>query len=124
MSGRRVPTVGRWDGHADELLDVAEKRRLIGVAEGDGHAIRAGARGAPDPMHIGFRHIGQIEVHDVADAVDIDAARRDIGRNQGSHAAIAEPGKRPLALVLRFVGVDCRMGSREAFARLASFRGK
>ncbi len=57
-------------------------------------------------MHIGFRHVRQIEIHDVADAVDVDAARSNVGGDQDEHLALAKCGKYPFALVLRLVAVD------------------
>src|SRR5579871_1406103 len=91
---------------ANELLDVAQQRRLIVIAERDRDARGAGARRAADAMHIGLRHVRQIVVEDVADTVDIDAARRNIGRDQRADLAFAEGGKRPFALTLALVAVD------------------
>ena len=52
------------------------------VAERDRDALRAGARGAADAVHVALRDVRQVVVDDVADAVDVDAARRDVGRDQ------------------------------------------
>src|SRR5262245_13080640 len=76
---RKSPVVRCRDGHADQLLDVAKIGRLFGVAERDRDTCRAGPRGAADAMHIGFRHVWQIEIHDVADAVDVDTACGNVG---------------------------------------------
>ena len=70
------------DRHPDKLLDIAQERDFLPVAQRDGDAVGAGARGAADAVHIGFRHVRQVEVHDMADAVDVDAAGRDVGRDQ------------------------------------------
>ena len=112
-SGRRRPTlsrkrsvVRRRNGHADQLLDVAQVRRLFAVAERDRDACSPGSRGAADAVHIGFRHVRQIEIHDVADAVDIDTARRNVGGDKRQHVPPAKCGEHALALVLRFVAVD------------------
>ncbi len=45
----------------------------------------------------------------MADAVDVDAAGRDVGRDQGADLAGAELGEHALALALRLVAVD-RLG--------------
>ena len=43
---------------------------------------RAGARGAADAVHVALGDVGQVEVDDVADAVDVDAAGGDVGGDQ------------------------------------------
>ena len=84
------------------------KRTLLGIAEGNRRAGGAGARGAADAVDIGFRHMRQIVVDHMRHAVDVDAARRDVGRNQHVDLAGLEFGKRALALALRLVAVDGR----------------
>src|SRR5688500_3532406 len=91
---------------ADQLLDVAQKRPLLDIAERDRHAVGASARGAADAVDIALRHVRQLEVDDVADAVDIDAAGGDVGGDQDPDLALAEAQQRPLALALRLVAVD------------------
>src|SRR6266511_5358296 len=103
---RKPAVVRRRNGHADQLLDIAKVGRLFGVAERDRDTCRPGPRGAADAMHIGFRHVRQIEIHDVADAVDIDTARGNVGGDQREHLALAKCGKHSFALVLRLVAVD------------------
>ena len=85
---------------ADELLDVAQESFLLTIAERDGNAIGSRACGAADAMHIGFRDVRHIEIHDMADAVDIDAARSNIRRDERAHAAFAKCSKHAVALVL------------------------
>ena len=102
---RRPKTFG-WDRLPDQLLDRPQIGHLIGADQRDRGAGRAGARGAADAVHIGLGLVGQIEVDDVADAVDVDAARRDVGRHQGADLAGAELAEHALALVLRLVTVD------------------
>ena len=93
----------------DQLLDVAQERHFLVVAERDRDALRAGARGAADAVHVALRNVRQVVVDDVADAVDVDAARRDVGRDQRLELAGAERAEHALALVLRLVAVD-RLG--------------
>ena len=102
----RGSPVGGRDHQPDKLFDITKKRRLLGVAEGNGYPVRAGARGAANPVHIGLWHVGQIEVHHMADAIYIDPARGDVGRDQCADAALAERGECALALVLRSIAVD------------------
>src|SRR5690242_21277246 len=48
---------------------------------------RSGARGAADAMDIGLGHVRQIEIHDMADAVDVDAAGSDVGGDERADLA-------------------------------------
>ena len=98
--------VGRRQRHANQPLDVTQIGAFLVIAERDREALGAGARGAADAVDVAFRHIGQVVIDDMRDAVDIDAARGDIGGDQGLDLAVAEGGKRPLALALRLVAVD------------------
>jgi len=75
----RTP-VGHRNGHANEFLDIAHESHLFAVTQRNGNPFRTGARGAPDPMHIGFGHVRNIEIHHVADAVDINAASGNVRR--------------------------------------------
>jgi hypothetical protein len=50
----------------------------------------AGPRGAADPVNIGFRHFGKLEIDDMRDAVDVETARRDVGCDEGADAAAAK----------------------------------
>jgi len=75
------------DGAADEPFDSAEKIALRAVAESDRDAVETGARGASDAMDVGLGFLGQVEVHDERDALHVDAARGDVGRDE--NAAVA-----------------------------------
>src|SRR4051812_1098277 len=93
--------------HFDQPLDVAEIAELLAACDQrDRGALGTRARGAADAMHIGLRHVGQVEIDDVGDAVDIDAAGGDIGGDQRADFAGAEQSERPFAMVLRLVTVD------------------
>ena len=81
-----------------QALDVAEQVALFRVAERYGDARGASACRAPDAVNIALRHIRQLEVHDVRDLVDIDAARGDIGCDQ--HAYLRCPKGRQGSLAL------------------------
>ena len=103
----------RRDLQPDRPLDRPEERNLVGRAEGDGDTRRPGARGAADAVDVALRDVGQVVVDDVADAVDVDAAGRDVGRDQSADPAALEAGERPLALALALVAVD-RVGAMPA----------
>src|SRR6202166_3589976 len=108
-----VPRIGtavaQRDRHADEFFDVAQEGHLLAVAQRDRDACGAGARGTADAVHIGLRYVRQVVVYHMTDAVDVDAARGDIGGDQRPHLALAKRRQHALALALRFVAVD-RLG--------------
>src|ERR1700722_2883724 len=60
-------------------------------------------------MHIGLRYVRQVVVYHMTDAIDIDAARGDVGGDQRPHLALAKRRQHAFALALRFVAVD-RLG--------------
>ena len=92
-----------------QLLDRGKEGALGRIAQRDRHARCAGARRPSDAVHIALRLVRNIEIDDVGDAVDIDAARRDVGRDQDRHMALPECGERALPRGLRLVAVD-RLG--------------
>ncbi len=92
--------------HPGQPLDVAQIGLLIGRAEAQRDAIGPGPRGAADPVDVLFGHVGQLEVEHVADALDVDPARGDVGRDQHRHVALAERAERGGALGLALVAVD------------------
>ena len=55
-----IATVLGGDRLARQLLDRAEERPLLAVAEGDRATLRPGARGAADTMDVGFRDVRQV----------------------------------------------------------------
>ena len=69
-------------------------------------AVLARAGRTADAVDIGFRHIGQLEVHHVGDLVHVDAARGDVGGDQDAQLAVLEGFQRALALGLALVAVD------------------
>ena len=103
---------------ADELLDIAQERDLFAVTQRDCDPACSGARGTADAVDVGFGHVRQVEIDHVADAIDIDAARRDIGGDENSGRAFAKCGKHALALVLGFIAVD-RVGGHAGLDQAA-----
>ena len=91
---------------------------LVVGAEGHGRAVGAGAGRAADPVDVGFRHVGQLVLDDVADRVDVDAARGDVGGDQGADLAGLE--RRPAPV--RAGPGSCRRGSRRRRRRPAPGR--
>ena len=52
------------------------------VAKRDRLPCFACSRGAADAMNIGLGDLRQFKIDDMADAIDVNAARRDVGRNE------------------------------------------
>ena len=73
--------------------------------ERDGMARLVRAAGAADAVHVGFGRIRQFVVDDRVDAVDVEAARGDVGRDEHLVASAAESLDGNASLVLRAVGV-------------------
>jgi hypothetical protein len=57
-------------------------------------------------MDVILRHSRHVEIDHVSERGDVDAARRDIGRNQHAVFPALEPGQRVSALRLRAVAMD------------------
>ncbi len=94
----------------DLLLDVRlDRRQVLRVklaSEGDGIALGAKARGAADAVHVVLGLEGQVEVVDVADAVDVQAARGHVGGDEDLELAALELRQQALALLLRHVAAE------------------
>src|SRR5262245_44353761 len=84
----------------DELLDRLQEERARLVGQADGFAGGAGARGAPDPVHVVLDVLGQVPVDHVAHALDVETARGDVGRHQYGQRAVLEIGEDLEALLL------------------------
>ena len=72
------PTVGRRNHHANKFFDVAQERSLFCVTERYRDTSRARSRRAANSVYVGLRNIWQIEIYDMADAVNIDATSGNI----------------------------------------------
>src|SRR5215468_1701767 len=99
--------VGRSHQHGDALvgqpLDALQLAAFAAVAERDGNARGAGARGAADAVDVALGVDRQLVVDDVGHALHVDAARGKVGGDQHAGAAAAEGIERALAGVLRLV---------------------
>ena len=79
---------------------------LVGGAEGDRRTVEPRAARSADAVHIRLRHLGDVEVDDVRQLLDVNAARGDIGGHQHAAAALLEGRKRGLPGPLRLVPMD------------------
>ena len=100
------PQVGAGDALIGQLLDGAQIASFAIVAQRNGDAFEAGARGAADAMDVALRHFRQFEIDHMADRIDVDTARRDIGGDQHRHLSGFKTFQRALALVLALVAVN------------------
>src|SRR3974390_678382 len=62
-----------------KLFDRPQRVTLGGIAKRDGYAFRAGARGAPNAMDIGFSLVWQLVVDNVRNLVHVDTTSGKIG---------------------------------------------
>ncbi len=88
------------DLHPDQLLDRGEGLDVVLAGEGDRPAGLAGARRPADPVDVVLRVHRQVDVDDVRDAVDVEAARRHVGRDEDRELSRLEVGEdlQPLRL--------------------------
>src|SRR5205807_3046165 len=117
---RRLPGRGAWrfvsyasrDRHAapDQAFDGAEVGALLVVAERDREPARAGATRAADPVDVGLGLVRQVEVEDVRDLGDVEAARSYVRRHEDARLAVLEVPERASARALGLVAVD-RLGA-------------
>ena len=91
---------------AGDALDGAQLVALAGGDERDGVAAASRTAGAPDAVHIAFGVGGDVEVHHMADAVDVEAAGGHIGRDEDVELAALELPDGALASGLGQVAVD------------------
>ena len=106
------------DPAAEESLELPQAVRVFVRHEADGVADRLRTPRPADPMHVVFGLRREVEVDDVRDAVHIDAARGDVGRDQHADVAGAEALERQQALALRAVRMQ-RRGRDAGGAQLA-----
>ena len=64
------------------------------------------ASGSSNAMHAGFADVGDLEVDDVAHALDVDASGSDVGGHKDLDFAAAKRVHRAVALQLALVSMD------------------
>ena len=105
-SGSKPSMTSGRDRVAEEALDVAEHLVLVDADERDGLAVDAGAAGPADAVDVVLGDHRQLEVDDVRERVDVEAARGDLGRDEDRVPVGLEVGERADALRLALVAVD------------------
>src|SRR5688500_13249980 len=110
MVGRRGRLEARDYAHREvafeEPVDVAEVALFIWRGEGDGEACGAGAARASDAVDVVLRRVGQLEIHDHRQVLDVEPACRDVGCHEHPYFATLELVERSFPLELRPVAVD------------------
>ena len=91
---------------AGVAFDLLHEAFFIQAHQTHSRAAVAGPAGAADAVHVVFRHIGNLVIHDVRQFVDVDAAGRDVGRDQRPDVAALEAGQRLGARALALVAVQ------------------
>jgi len=105
-------TIGLEQSEPRQALDRPQEIALFMVAERNRLSCFARSRGAADAMNIGLGDLRQFKINNMADAVDVNAARRDVGRNERARLSASEGGQRALALPLALIAMD--RGSTDA----------
>ena len=82
--------IGPGDALADQLLDLGDRLAVAGADDGVGGAGLAGAAGAADAMHVVVGVMRDVEIEDVADVGNVEAAGGDVGGDQQLGFAVAE----------------------------------
>ncbi len=106
LERRRRAVVDRLDLVAGQFLDRGDLVALGGGGEGDRGAGGAGAAGAADAVDVIVRLPRHVIVEHVADALDVQPARGDVGGDQDVDVAGLEPLQLLQALGLLHVAVD------------------
>src|SRR6266550_1584525 len=91
---------------ADRALDGVPIALLLRRDERECLAGHLRAAGPADTMDVAVGLRGHVEVDDMTERFDIDAARGDVGRHEHRIPAVLEPRERLRPLVLRPVAVD------------------
>ncbi len=93
-------------GAPEDVLDLPQELHLVDADQRDGLAGDAGATGPADPVDVVLGDHRQLVVDDVRQRIDVEAARRDLGRDEDGRATRLEVGERAHPLRLALVAVD------------------
>ena len=80
-AGVRFKTVEHnfGDFTLDEAFDIAQEVAFVDTHQRDGLAFVTGTSGATNAVHVVFCDVGQVEVDDVWQLVDVQSARSNVG---------------------------------------------
>ena len=112
-----------WQLVTDEPLNRVERVDIVLAGERDSRALRPDAGGATDSVDVVLSVLRKIVVDDVGHTVDVEAAARDIGRNQNRQLSVAEIIEHPKSLGLDYVACETTGGVAVAATLLSPERG-
>src|SRR5205823_14297747 len=75
---RKVFQFQSWNFLADEMFDCLQSGQFLAIQESESVADILRPASAPDTVHVIFGMLRHVVIDDVAYAVDVDAAGRDI----------------------------------------------
>ena len=75
----------------EQLFDRAPLKMIFGSDETGRLTGRIHTGRTADPMDVVLGTVGQIEIHHMSDVGDVDAARRNIGRDENAKRPSLEP---------------------------------
>ena len=101
-----------FEAVAGITLDRTNEAGFTRAGERDRDAVTTGTACAADAVHVVFGLTRRIEVDDVADAGNVNAAGGDVGRDQHTNTALTQAIKR--AVTLRLVHVAMQSSSGDA----------
>ena len=104
-----------------QAFDATQQQSLRRITKSDGNSTITCAGRAPDPVHITFGLMRQLEIDDMGNLIDVDSARCNVRRDKNAGSAFAKSIERPLAGILRLAAMNrvCRMaGLAEVFRNL------
>ena len=97
---RRGGDLRELESDLDRPLDVLEQTVFARLDERDRRALAAGATGPADPVDIRVGVGRHVEVDDVRDVLDVEAAGRDVRGDEDVQVAVAEAAHDAVALCL------------------------
>ena len=84
-------------------LDGLQRLVVLRRHQHGGEALASRPSRASDAVDVGVGRIREVEVDDVRDLLDVDAARRDVGRDEALEFALLEARQRALARIFQVV---------------------
>src|SRR5688572_12206026 len=94
------------DAPSEQPFDCLQTVAFIAGHERQRAPRGAGAAGAADAVHVVLGHVRQLEIHDLRQLRDVDATRRNVGRDEHLDLVVLEVRERPRPRALRLVAVD------------------
>lgn len=112
----KAPVNGGGDGAdfgAQLLLDSSEGVAILVRDEVDGKTEVAKASRSADAVQVGLGVLGEVEVDNDVDGLDVDTAREQVRRDEVAGGAVAELVEDAVAVGLLHLGVDVVAGVSE-----------